>query len=326
MKSKKILTSRFYRPKVGITIGDPSGIGPLITILALKSLRGIADFTVIGDAWVMKQAAKIAGYKLSLDLMDMDNVSHRRFSFGKIKAEYGRASMEYLKEASNLIKQGAFDCLVTCPISKESVNLAGFNISGHTEFFAQAFKNSWPIMMLLNRKLRFVLLTRHIPLRDVCSRLDKENIYATISLTYEFLRSIFNIKSPRMVACGVNPHASDNGLLGSEENSIIMPVIKRLAARGIFVDGPKSADTAVYEAQKNKYDCIFAMYHDQALISLKLLGNRYGVNLTLGLPFIRTSPLHGTAFDIAGSNKADPSSLTEAVKVAIRCRLNQRKN
>ena len=318
--------SRSYRTKVGITIGDPSGIGPLITILALKALRGIADLTIIGDAWVMKQAAKILGFKSSLKLLDLNNVSQRRFSFGKIKAEYGRASMEYLKKSTDLIKQGVFDCLVTCPISKESINLAGFNISGHTEFFAQTFKGSWPVMMLLNRKLRFVLLTRHIPLREVSSKLDKKSIYATIRLTYESLRLIFNINNPRMVACGVNPHASDNGLLGDEENDIVKPVLKKLAARGIFVDGPKPAETAISEAQKNKYDCVFTMYHDQALIPLKLLGNRYGVNLTLGLPFIRTSPLHGTAFDIAGSNKADPSSLVEAIKVAIRCRLNQRKD
>ena len=178
-------------------------------------------------------------------------------------------------------------------------------------------------MMLLNRKLKFSLVTRHIPLKYVPARLDADKIYKTILLTHRSLKELFLIKNPRIGVCGLNPHASDNGLLGAEENKIIKPALMRVAKSIRNIEGPLPADVAVLKAVQKKYDCLIAMYHDQALIPLKLSGAYTGVNLTLGLRFIRTSPLHGTAFDIAGKfNLANPSSLIAAIKLAIKLTKN----
>ncbi|MBI5145328.1 MAG: 4-hydroxythreonine-4-phosphate dehydrogenase PdxA, partial [Candidatus Omnitrophica bacterium] len=248
------------------------------------------------------------------------------FSFGKISAEYGQASLEYLDKALELIKRGEIDCLVTCPLSKEAVNLAGIKFSGHTEYLAKRTKTRDVVMMLVNKEMRFSLVTRHIPLKKVSPTLNRDNLSKTIFITRQYLKKMFSIKEPRIIVCGVNPHASDNGLLGSEENKIIQPVIKKLKKFIKYLDGPLSADVAIYKAKQREYDCVIAMYHDQALIPLKLLSRDQGVNITLGLPFVRTSPLHGTAFDIAGTSLANPSSLMEAIKLAVKCALNQKKD
>jgi 4-hydroxythreonine-4-phosphate dehydrogenase len=181
-------------------------------------------------------------------------------------------------------------------------------------------------MMLLNRHLKISLVTRHIPLLSVPAELDKDKLYKNIFITHNYLKRFFLLKEPRIVVCGLNPHASDNGLIGKEENRIIKPVLKGLKARIKHLDGPLSADVAIQKAYTKKYDCVIAIYHDQALIALKILDNKTGVNLTLGLPFVRTSPLHGTAFDIAAKpGLADPSSLMEAIRVAIQCTRNQKR-
>jgi 4-hydroxythreonine-4-phosphate dehydrogenase len=180
-------------------------------------------------------------------------------------------------------------------------------------------------MMLLNKNLKISLVTRHIPLMDLADKLKTNEIYKVALITNNYLRSLFSIKTPKLVICGVNPHASDNGLLGRQENSIILPAVKKIKQAGLKIEGPLPADIAIYKAAQRYYDAVIAMYHDQALIALRLTGPNSGVNLTLGLPFIRTSPLHGTAFDIAGKNIASPDSLIAAIKLAIRCTLNQRK-
>jgi len=330
-----------YKIRVGITMGDPAGIGPAIILKGLKKLKGLADFVVIGDKWVFSQLpgprcqsfdrlrihrripSGIEGLP-GIKFIDLNNVAHKNFSFGKTKAEYGRASVEYLDKAIEFIKNKEIDCLVTCPVSKEAINLAGFDkFAGHTEYLAARTNTKCFAMMLLNKKLRFTLVTRHIPLKDVPSELDTGKIYKTVLLTHRSLKELFLIKNPRMAVCGLNPHASDNGLLGEEENRIIKPALTRLGKRFKNVDGPLSADIAVLRAAQKKYDCVVAMYHDQALIPLKISGAYTGVNLTLGLRFIRTSPLHGTAFDIARNpTLANPASLIEAIKLAIRCTLN----
>lgn len=309
-------------------MGDPSGIGPAITASAIEKLKGFAGFTVIGDKWVFEKATKLQGLKAaSCQFIDLHNVSHKDFKFGKVKAEYGRASIEYVDQALELIKNKQIDCLVTCPVSKEAVSLARYNnFSGHTEYLASRTNTGYFAMMLLNKKLRFSLATRHIALKEVSSRLSSSEIYKTALLTYRSLKRLFFIKKPRIAVCGVNPHASDNGLLGKEENEIIKPAVARLKRIIKDIDGPLSADTAVLRAAQGKYDCVIAMYHDQALIPLKLSGASFGVNLTLGLGFVRTSPLHGTAFDIAGKpDLADAGSLIEAIKVGVLCSLNQKK-
>jgi 4-hydroxythreonine-4-phosphate dehydrogenase len=180
-------------------------------------------------------------------------------------------------------------------------------------------------MMLLNKRLKISLVTRHLPLKDVPSQIKAGEIKKVILLTYAGLRELFALKKPRIVVCGVNPHASDNGVIGNEENDIIKPLIQKLKARIPAIAGPLSADIAIAKAVCGEYDCAVAMYHDQALIPLKVLGNQSGVNLTLGLPFIRTSPLHGTAFDIARGKRADPSSLISAITLAVQCTLNRKK-
>jgi len=312
---------------VGITMGDPSGIGPAIIHKAMNKIRGSADFVVIGDKWVFDQASGVRPQAIGRKFIDLDNVAHKSFKFGKVRAEYGRASVEYLDKAIELIKNKRIDCLVTCPISKEAISLAGFNnFSGHTEYLAQRTNTKYFAMMLLNKKLRFILVTRHIPLKDVPSKLDADKISKTILLAYRSIKELFLIKNPRIAVCGLNPHASDNGLMGEEENRIIKPVLTRLAKKIRNIAGPLAADVAALKAVQKKYDCVIAMYHDQALIPLKLSGNSSGLNLTLGLPFVRTSPLHGTAFDIASKPAlADPSSLIEAIKTAVECTLNLKK-
>jgi len=338
MNSKNNLMSGSYKIRVGITIGDPSGIGPAITRQAINKLRGLADFIVIGDEWVFNKSKKVpakAGSRLisikrrgkgkrqNYKFIDLHNVNHKKFAFGKIKAEYGRASIEYLDKALELIKNNKIECLVTCPISKEAINLAGFHYSGHTEYLAKQTNARDVAMMLLNDKLRFSLLTRHLPLKKVARELKQDILYKTISLTHRSLKKLFSIKKPRIVVCGLNPHASDNGTIGDEENRIIKPVLDKLRNRAVDIVGPISADVAIGKAYKKEYDCVLAIYHDQALIPLKLSGFDKAVNITLGLPFVRTSPLHGTAFDIAGNDRLPNSnSLIEAIKLAVKCTTN----
>lgn len=313
--------------RVGITMGDPSGIGPLIIQKALREPANIAEFTIIGDRVVFERALsfvpKSAKRKEGFRFADLKNVPQRGFSFGKVHPDYGRASIEYLDKALSLIRNQEIDCLVTCPISKEAIRLGGSGFSGHTEYFAVNTHTSDFAMMLLNRRLKFTLLTRHIPLKDVSGALNKEMIKKAVILTHNSLKSLFLIRIPRMIACGLNPHASDNGVIGNEENSVFNPALEELKEAGLNIDGPISSDIAILRAKDAKYDAIIAAYHDQALIALKLSASG-GVNLTLGLPFVRTSPLHGTAFDIAGTNLAKPDSLMEAIQVAVRCCRNLR--
>lgn len=340
MNSKNTPTLKSFRVKVGITMGDPSGIGPSIIIKAIERLGGLAEFVIIGDEWVFNKIknlptkksgsqqnvgkkSKIKNYRF----IDLDNVPHKNFKFGEIRAEYGRASLEYLDKALELIANKEIDCLVTCPISKEAINLAGFKMGGHTEYLAKRSHNKDFVMMLLNRELKISLVTRHIPLEAVPLQLNKDKIYKTILLTYKSLKELFLIKNPRIVVCGLNPHASDNGLIGKEENRIIKPVLRSLKRKIVYIDGPLSADVAIAKAKQKKYDCVIAMYHDQALIPLKILDPHTGVNITLGLGFVRTSPLHGTAFDIAGNHTlANPASLMEAIRLAVRCTLNLKRD
>lgn len=311
--------------RVGITMGDPSGIGAGVIFKALRQVRHLADFVIFGSRWIMEELKYFKPGILSrVDFIDINNISKKNFKFGLIKAEYGKASIEYLDKALEYIGKGKIDCLVTAPISKEAINLAGFKFSGHTEYFQKNTRVENIVMMLLNRDLRFSLLTRHIPLRDVSRKINKKILYDNIFLTHQALKKLFLIKKPRIVICGLNPHASDNGVIGLEENRVIKPVLGKLKKITRYIDGPLSADIAIKKAKEKEYDCVIAMYHDQALIPLKLLGDSSGVNVTLGLPFLRTSPLHGTAFDIAGTNLINPGSLIEAIKLAVSCVLNQR--
>ena len=318
-------TLKSPRIKVGLSMGDPSGIGPSIIAKSLAKLKNLAQFVVIGDKHIFERVTSHQPPATSVKFIDLSNVSRKNFVFGKVKAEYGRASIEYLDKALELIRKKEIDCLVTGPISKEAVNLAGFKFPGHTEYLVQRTGAQNFVMMLLNKKLKIALVTRHIPLKSVALHLNENNLSETILLTYKYLKNWFSIEEPRLVVCGLNPHGSDNGLIGDEENKIIKPAIQRLSKKIRYIDGPLPSDVALAQTLGGKYDCAIAMYHDQALIPLKITDAQSGVNITLGLKFIRTSPLHGTAFDIAKDPElADPSSFIAAIQLAIRCTLNQK--
>ena len=329
-RPKSVPTSKSSKFIIGITMGDPSGIGPQITLKAISKFEKLADFIIIGDSFVLNKAAKLLRRSSFIPhpscLVDLKNVDHSQFKFGKLKAEYGRASLEYIDKALELIREKKIDALVTCPVSKEAINKAGFSFSGHTEYLAKQSNTTDFAMMLLNQKLKTVLLTRHIAISKVPANINKKALIDTIKITYNGLKSYFSIQSPRLVICGLNPHASDNGVIGNEENEVIKPVINKLKKTFPGLTGPAPADIAIAKTVQGEFDCCIAMYHDQALIPLKILGYNLGVNMTLGLPFIRTSPLHGTAFDIAASRNAKADSLIEAVKLATQCCQNQKKD
>ena len=318
--------SRSSRIRVGITMGDPAGIGPEIMAKAIDGMRlgPEAQLVLIGDKWVFDhfRGARSSKREQGHTFLDLDNVQRKGFKFGRVNAACGAASIQYIGKAARLIKEGRLDCLVTCPISKEAVALAGFKFPGHTEYLARMADTTDFVMMLMNKHLKISLVTRHIPLKDVSSHLDKESIYKTIVLTYKSMNRLFGIRSPRILVCGLNPHASDNGLLGKEEGELIAPAIKKAASLLKGISGPMPCDSVFAAALKGRCDAVVAMYHDQALIPLKVTDFDSGVNITLGLPYVRTSVLHGTAFDIAGKNKANPRSLIEAIKVAVKCAAN----
>ena len=329
MSLKNNPTLKFSKIRVGLTIGDPSGIGPAITLKALKLLKKSVDLTVIGDRFVLAKTAKLLKIALEpIKLIDLNNIKEKNFNFGSVNAQNGWASLEYLDTAWELLKKNKLDCLVTCPISKEAISLAKSKFTGHTEYLAKRTGCPDLVMMLMNDKLKFSLVTRHIRLRDVSKMLTQKKLENNILNTVKGLKSLFLIKKPKLIVCGVNPHASDNGLIGSEEQEVIIPVISKLNKKfNSFTIGRVSgADLAISDAANGKFDCVIAAYHDQALIALKLTGFDSGVNLTLGLPFLRTSPLHGVAFDIASQpSLANPNSLFAAIKLAIQCTLNQKK-
>ncbi len=336
--------------RIGITLGDPSGVGPEIVAKALasKDLIGDIEIVVIGDRWVFDKAktqksilrpgsaslttsrsgSMAARTKLStieaVKFIDLKNVSRRNFKFGKISAEYGKAAMECLGKAVELIKKKELDCLVTAPISKQAINLAGYKYSGHTEFLAQAFKKKKQdlLMILLNKHLKTSLVTRHLALKDVSCALNQRRIYKAILETHQALQIYFAIAQPRICVAALNPHAGDGGVLGKEEIKFILPAVKKAKRVIKNLTGPLPADSAFSAAKDGCFDIVVAMYHDQALISLKLLDFVSGVNFTSGLEFVRTSPLHGTGFDIAGKNVASEISLITAINTAVKCSLN----
>lgn len=302
-------------------MGDPSGIGPEVTVKALASskVKGRANFLVIGDKSVLRRAARSCGVKLSRDILDIPNVPAGSFAHGKLSARFGMAAMRYIDAALEMLLRRKALALVTAPINKSSVRSAGFkDFQGHTEYLAEKSGVKKFTMLFVGPGLKVALVTRHIPLRRVSEILDKNAIHNAILLTNKYLRSYFNIKSPRIGVLGLNPHAGEGGSFGDEEAAVILPAINKASRSVKNIFGPLPADVAFYDALKGKYDAIVAMYHDQALTTFKTLYFNSGVNMTLGLPFIRTSPDHGTAFDIAGKDMADPSSMIEAILLARR--------
>ncbi|MCM8781486.1 MAG: 4-hydroxythreonine-4-phosphate dehydrogenase PdxA [Candidatus Omnitrophica bacterium] len=280
------------KPVICISVGDPRGIGPEVTKKAVesKSLRGRADFLIIGKA-------------------------PPRYANPR---DCAKASIEFINTAFELIMSKKADALVTGPVSKEAINKAGVKFDGHTEYLAKLCKCKKFVMMFISSRLKVSLVTRHMALREVANSISQKAIYDTVELTYKALKNWFGIRNPKIGVSGLNPHCGEGGLFGREEGSIIKPAIEKLKEdfKGIF--GPLPADTLLHDVYHKKFDAAVCMYHDQALAAFKMVAMETGVNLTLGLPFIRTSVDHGTAFDIAGKNCADPSSMIEAIKLAIR--------
>ena len=307
---------------VVITGGDPSGIGPEIILKALaeRALPQKFNPLIIGDYKVFRKNAKVLkiGIPPSAGFMDLGNVPPGTFRFGALDKRYGRAAMEYLSCAAAVVKKTKGASLVTAPINKESINKAGFKFPGHTEFLSHITKSKNVTMMLVGGALRVSLVTRHIPLGEVPGCITKDKIIQTAENTYYALKRFFRVPHPKIGIAGLNPHAGEGALLGKEEKTIILPAVKYLRKKLKGILGPFAPDTLFYKAYKGELDAVVCMYHDQGLIPLKMVAFDRGVNLTIGLPFIRTSPDHGTGFDIAGKGKANPSSMIEAIKLASR--------
>jgi 4-hydroxythreonine-4-phosphate dehydrogenase len=327
------------RPRIVISTGDPAGIGAEITLKALSDskLRKKADFIISSDSCVMRDAARLLGISPAADnmpkagliapsrspfLLDAGILKDKKILYGRMYKKYGRASVKYLENAARLALEGKADALVTAPINKQCAKRAGFGFLGHTEYLANLCKKKRYVMMLAGGNLRVALVTRHIALKKVSGSLTKDGIMNTVRITYGELKSKFGIKRPRIAVCALNPHAGESDMMGDEERRIIGPAVRQLRKTINNIHGPLPADAAFYSGYRKKFDALICMYHDQGLIPLKMIARDTGVNITLGIPIIRTSPDHGTAYDIAGSSAADESSMKEAINIAVGLSLN----
>jgi len=306
------------KPLIGITFGDPAGIGPEIIAKALNtpSVRSLANFLIIGDYRTFQRYQKTLPKNTTF--LDLKNIAQSHISFGRINRACGKAAMEYLDVAIGLLKTKSISALVTAPLCKEAVQLSDPHFKGHTEYLAQSFGVKKFDMMFVLDDLKVVIATRHTPLKDIPKEISRKLICKTISLTAKSLQRYFRIADPKIAVCGLNPHAGEGGNIGCEEVRIISPAIKHMKSIFPNVQGPFAADTLFYTANASRYDAIIAMYHDQGLAPIKTTNFYKLVNFTVGLPVIRTSPAHGTAFNIVGKNKADPSSMCESIRLAVR--------
>jgi 4-hydroxythreonine-4-phosphate dehydrogenase len=324
-----------YRPTIGITMGDPAGIGPEVIVKALAdpSLRRRARYIIYGMNELLHYAADLAEYDVFW-WRDQFNGRLRSYPHDVVVVDYdvysmlgsairspskmgGEASMRFCNDAIDAATKKLVDAVVTAPIAKESWKLAGFNFPGHTELFAQRTGSRRYTMMFAGGPLKVALATVHVPLMGLWGRLNIGAVFQPIELLHQAMVEWFDTPKPRIAVCGVNPHASENGQFGDEEERIISPAILMARDQGINASGPYPSDTIFMRARDGHFDAVVAMYHDQGLIPVKLLAFDRAVNLTLGLPIIRTSPDHGTAFDIVGRNKANPGSMRAAIELAI---------
>jgi len=302
------------KPRIAITLGDPAGIGPEIVIKALRHarVRACCEPVIVGDP------VALSLHKLPLPLTEMLSVPglDRRMPLGRPSKEAGRSAIESLRLATGLVRAQQAKALVTAPVSKESFHQAGLRFPGHTEWLAQACRASSVAMLMVAGRLRALLMTRHIPVSRAAHELTASRIAESARLGYAFVKKVLGKPRPRLVACGLNPHAGDGGLIGREEQKTIAPALADLRRHGLPIAGPFGADSVFRDMSRGKYDLALAAYHDQGMIPLKLYAPDQLVNVTLGLPFIRTSPGHGTAYDIAGKGRADPKPMIEAICLA----------
>ena len=316
-----------YLPTIILTAGEPAGIGPDLAVMA-SQMNLDCRLAVCADPVLLTDRANMLG--ISLRITDWDNQQHsigqlsvlpvnlnQPAAAGQLDVENADYVLNTLRIAANGCLQGEFDALVTGPLQKSVINDAGIHFTGHTEFLADLSNTHRVVMMLAADKLRVALATTHLPLRDVSSQITKELLTEVIEILHHDLKTRFALPQPRILVCGLNPHAGEGGHLGTEEIDTIEPVLDALRKKGLNLTGPLPADTAFVPRHLAQADAVLAMYHDQGLPVLKHAGFGNAVNITLGLPFIRTSVDHGTALDLAGSGKIDTGSLQQALIMAI---------
>ena len=328
--------TRKQLPWLGITMGDPAGIGPEVIAKALSkpSLRRVCSPLVIGAYDVMQQTVKKLKLKVAVrkveghepgacragEIAVLDPLEHPLATFrpGVVAPETGAASVAFIKKAVRLAQTGCIDGIVTGPINKEAINMAGCHYPGHTELLADLTQAQESGMMIIGGPLKIMFVTTHVAIKELPSQLTQPKIEKGIRLAHLAMTTLFGVKKPRIGIAALNPHAGEQGLFGDEEARVIAPAARAAQAGGILASNPMPADTLFGKAARGEYDAIVALYHDQGLIPLKMVAFGSCVNLTVGLPIIRTSVDHGTAFDIVGKGVADPGSLIEAVALAAR--------
>ncbi|MDA8217236.1 MAG: 4-hydroxythreonine-4-phosphate dehydrogenase PdxA [Dehalococcoidales bacterium] len=321
------------RPLLAITVGDPAGVGPEITVKALtwEEVYRLCRPLVVGDEGVIRKALEICGkdlkinvvsgpaegkYELgTLDLIDLKNMDVAKLEYGKVNPMCGRAAVDYVRKGITMALAGEVDGIVTGPLNKESMNLGGYHYAGHTEILGEMTGTKEFAMMLVAGNLRIVHVSTHVSLRQAIERCKKPRVLATIHLAYNAAREL-GIENPRVAVAGLNPHAGEGGLFGNEDTEEILPAIEEARKEGIDASGPHPPDTVFWRAMKGRFDAIVAQYHDQGHIAAKVAAFETGVNTTLGLPIIRTSVDHGTFFRQAGVGTANEESLICAIRVA----------
>ncbi|MGB8492536.1 MAG: 4-hydroxythreonine-4-phosphate dehydrogenase PdxA [Bacteroidales bacterium] len=320
---------------MGITMGDPAGIGPEIILKSFENpvIRN-GKLIVIGNYRILRTVydlLKIRSFELRrigradegvfnkavLNVLDPGRAVEKDFRPGKVQAIAGAVAFDCVVKAIEMAKNGEIDAIVTAPLNKEALHLAGHKYPGHTEILADLTGTSDFAMLLHDKKLSVIHVSTHVSLMDAITGLTRERIEKVIGLAHDFMKKL-GISYPKIAVAGINPHAGENGLFGREEINEIIPAVRNMKGRGINVEGPVAPDTVFLQAVNGRYDIVVAMYHDQGHIPLKLLGFNSGVNVTVGLPFVRTSVDHGTAFEIAWQGIASEESMTEAIMLAIK--------
>ncbi|MFH1230546.1 MAG: 4-hydroxythreonine-4-phosphate dehydrogenase PdxA, partial [Planctomycetota bacterium] len=309
-----------------ITMGDPKGVGPEIIIKALTSshiqnLLSEFNFLIIGSTETISQTAQKLDIKIKPILLSSPVISSQEpdniLLFEPKPKQESRNGLEYILSAIEILQSNKAIALVTAPVSKQAIQETGYSFIGHTELLAQKTLSRKVTMMFVTPKLKVSLVTTHIAYKKLLLYLTTDKILSTIEQTEEGLRKHFGISQPRIAVCGLNPHAGEGKTFGKEENTIIKPAIELAQRRKIICEGPFPADSIFCRAMQNEFDAVISLYHDQGLIPIKTLAFFEAVQVTLGLPFIRTSPAHGVAFDIAEKGIANPSSMIEAIKLAV---------
>src|SRR5258705_993448 len=303
------------RPLVALTVGGPAGIGPEVALAALRDpeVRARVRLLVLGPGGLRPgDVPEIGAASDTADVRWIDTGGPKQFRQGEIQIECGRAALAALRAGHDLAVAGRVDALVTGPVSKQALHLAGEEVEGQTELLGRWSKVTRFEMIAIAEPLRVMLLTRHMPLRRALTEISTERVIDHLTLFDESLRR-FGLERRRLALAGLNPHAGEGGLLGEEDDAILRPAVEAARARGIDVTGPKSPDAVFLQASRGEFDGVLALYHDQAFIPIKLLSQDRGLTVIAGLPYLRVSPVHGTAFDIAGKGLASPANLIAAL-------------